>query len=87
MDDASTQARIRDLLAADRRTKRISDGWGPHDDLITAGIIDSLSLLELIARLEKEFKISIEDTEVVPEDFSSLSSIALFVRRKTGDRA
>ena len=45
----------------------------PESSLINSGIIDSLSLLRLISFLEGEFGIVIEDEDVVPENFDTLT--------------
>ncbi|MGE0131184.1 MAG: phosphopantetheine-binding protein [Blastocatellales bacterium] len=48
-------------------------------DLLAAGIIDSLALVELLLRLEQNFgvQISVDDLEL--DHFRSLDSIARFV--------
>jgi acyl carrier protein len=50
--------------------------------LLDSGLIDSTGVLELISFLEEELGITIDDTEVVPENLDSLSRIAAFVERK-----
>jgi acyl carrier protein len=50
--------------------------------LIAAGIIDSLSLLSLIARLEEEFRITVRDVEVLPANFGSIDAIRSFLTTK-----
>jgi len=57
-----------------------------NDDtsLIEMGIIDSTGIVELIAFLEKEFLIRIEDEEIVPENFDSLRQICGYLKRKRG---
>ena len=54
------------------------------DSLIEKGIIDSTGVLQLIAFLEREFGIQVEDHEVVPQNLDSLSRLAAFVLRKQG---
>jgi acyl carrier protein len=53
-----------------------------NDPLLVNGIIDSLGILEIIGYLEKEFKISVADEELVPENFDTIESIAAFVQQK-----
>ncbi len=48
-------------------------------DLLKEGVIDSLSLMRLIAFLEEQFHLQIEDEEIVPENFRTLSAIVDFV--------
>jgi acyl carrier protein len=49
---------------------------------IENGIIDSTGILELINFIQKEFKISVEDHEMLPENLDSLNSIADYIIRK-----
>lgn len=48
-------------------------------DLVKTGILDSLSLVELFAYIEKEFEteISLDDVEI--EDFHSIAKVADYV--------
>lgn len=54
--------------------------------LIGGGWVDSTGVLEVIAFLEREYKIRIADTEMVPENLDAISRIAQFVARKQGAR-
>jgi Phosphopantetheine attachment site len=45
-------------------------------------LFDSVAALQLILELEKEFKILVEDGDIVPENLESLESLADFVCRK-----
>ena len=46
------------------------------------GIIDSTGVLELIDYLEKEFRIAVDDEEVIPENLDSLKNIYRFLESK-----
>jgi acyl carrier protein len=50
--------------------------------LIASGIVDSTGMLEMIAFLESEFKIRVQDNETVPENLETIGRIASFVGRK-----
>jgi len=47
------------------------------------GIIDSTGVLELVAFLEEEFAIIVEDEELIPENLDSIDNIVAFLERKT----
>ena len=49
-------------------------------DLIENEIIDSLGFINLIARLEEEFDIEIQPTQVKPETWRSISSIVELIK-------
>jgi acyl carrier protein len=57
----------------------------PSDkSLITAGIIDSTGVLELVGFLEEQYAIRIEDEELLPENLDTVENIVRFVSRKRG---
>lgn len=60
------------------------DANGLKDDtsFIEEGIIDSTGILELVEFLEKEFSITVEDEELVPENLSSIENTAEYLARK-----
>jgi acyl carrier protein len=45
------------------------------DDLLSAGILDSLAILQLVAFVEESFKLRIPDEDVVFENFQSIDSL------------
>ncbi|WP_026421294.1 hypothetical protein [Actinokineospora inagensis] len=52
----------------------------PHDladdyDLLANGVIESLHLLRLIAWLGERFDVNLEDADVAPADFRTVSTI------------
>ena len=51
---------------------------------LAEGIIDSMGSMELVAFVESEFKVKVEQSEVVVKNFDSISKMAAFVRRKLG---
>jgi len=55
-----------------------------HDDssFLEQGIIDSTGVLEIVAHLEQEYGIKVEDDELLPENLDSLSNIRAFLERK-----
>jgi acyl carrier protein len=61
-----------------------SDGFPYSDDtsFLDNGIVDSTSVLELVAFIEEQFGISVKDSEVIPENFDSISSLSKFIKSK-----
>jgi acyl carrier protein len=49
---------------------------------LDSGIIDSTGILELIAFLEENCDISINDDEMLPENFDSLNNISVYLSGK-----
>jgi methoxymalonate biosynthesis acyl carrier protein len=57
-------------------------------DLVEAGLLDSLMLVELLLQLEQEFDIDVVMADLEIDDFRTLKSIATFVTRlRTGGGA
>jgi D-alanine--poly(phosphoribitol) ligase subunit 2 len=50
-------------------------------DLIEAGLLDSLVLVELLLQLEQEFGIDVVMADLDVDDFRTVNSIAAFVTR------
>ncbi len=69
---------IRNNLAGDLEVFNIGD----DDSLIDAGLIDSLGIQKLLAFLESHYKIKIEDYELTPENFESISKISALIETK-----
>ena len=55
-----------------------------HQDtnLFESNIIDSTGVLDLVSHLEQTYQIVVDDSELLPENFSTLSSIINFIMRK-----
>ena len=52
-------------------------------DLVGTGLLDSLTLVELLAELEETFGVSISTDDLELENFRSIASIAGFVAHRT----
>lgn len=50
--------------------------------LLEQGIIDSTGVLELVSFIEDTFGVSVEDSEMVPQNLDSVEAISSFVSRK-----
>jgi len=51
--------------------------------LLESGVIDSTGVLEIIAFIEETFRVTVEDSEILPENLDSISRIAAYISRKT----
>lgn len=60
-------------------TRKIDDKMA----LLQSGILDSLGILELVSFLEREFEITIEDEDLLPRNFETMSSLVAFVKQKS----
>jgi acyl carrier protein len=71
------------ILAAARAavTAMVNGPVSDTDALISSGMIDSLSILKLIARLEEAMNIRLPKESLQPDDFDSIEWIADTVER------
>lgn len=65
-------------LCQDRNTKSLAD----DEQLIEKGIIDSMSILTLLAYLDENFGILLTEEELNPKNFATLQSICDMVAKK-----
>lgn len=55
------------------------DNLTPEDDLLSAGIIDSLGILKLVAFIEERFNIKVPDEDIVYENFHSAKVLSNYL--------
>lgn len=62
---------------------------GLQDDtsFLEEGIIDSTGILELIAFIEEQFEIEVEDDEIIPENLDSVNKVIVFLEKKQSTSA
>jgi len=78
-----TLKEIHDFVVTEFASDRGS--LAPDENLLVQGIVDSMGLLRLLTFLEQRFGFEATDTDMVPENFSTLERIRDFVeRRKAG---
>lgn len=56
--------------------------FSPETSFVEGGILDSTSVLELVAFLEDHFGISVAPEEINLENMDSLAKVEAYVRRK-----
>lgn len=52
------------------------------DDLLAAGIVDSLGFVELVEEVESRYSVGVQDLEITEENFGSVDSIVNYIERK-----
>lgn len=56
--------------------------FSDDDSLLEKGIIDSTGVLELVAFIEENYNVHVEDNELLPENLDSINKLARFLDRK-----
>ncbi len=52
--------------------------------LVDDGVLDSFDIVQIIAELDKAFAIKIPGTELIPENFDSVSAILSLIKKCQG---
>ena len=60
-------------------TRLLAEVSSPEDDLLASGVLDSLTLIQLLVHLEEHFSIRIPLEDLDIEDLRSIRSIARLV--------
>jgi len=58
------------------------DAFSNEDSFLELGIIDSTGVLELVTFIEEQYRITIEDEELVPENLDSIDNLVKFIEPK-----
>lgn len=56
--------------------------YSDDDSFLECGIIDSVGIMELILFVENQFLIDVEDYEITPANFDSLSRLSSYIQSK-----
>lgn len=55
-----------------------------EDSLREEGIVDSTGIFDLMAFIESKYRVTIDDNDMVPENFDCIAAICEMVSRKVG---
>ena len=58
-----------------------SDQLEDNTSLLDAGILDSTGTMELVAYLEREFRLTVFDSDIVADNLDSVDRICAFIQR------
>ena len=60
-------------------------GYPYPDDasFLNEGIVDSMNVLELVMFVEQNFGVKVDDADIVPDNFDSVTKLATYVEGKT----
>lgn len=75
-------AEIGDRIAAILRDELKLNVPSAETDLLAAGLIDSLSLVNLIFHLEEAFSVTTTVDDLEPDNFATIASMTRFVRSR-----
>lgn len=76
------KAKIREFIVEEFMPDMSPDELDDDFDLQTGGAVDSLGLLKLVAWLESEYGISVDESELGPESLRTVNSINEFINER-----
>lgn len=76
------EGQIRQYIAQKMRPEDVAD-LSPEFRLIDRGILDSMGMFEVVAFVEDTFDVTVEDEDMVAENFETTGAIADLVSRKS----
>ena len=53
----------------------------PETDLIEEGIVDSFGLIEIVSFIQREFNITVNDDDILPENFITVEAMTSYILR------
>ena len=59
----------------------------PDESLFESGLLDSFTLTDLVAAIEREFSIRIPDSDLTPRKFDSVTRINAYIRANIQSRS
>jgi acyl carrier protein len=62
------------------RTDTVVNG---DTSFLESGLIDSTGVLELVAFIEEQFHIKVEDEDLIPANLDSINALVSFIERKS----
>jgi methoxymalonate biosynthesis acyl carrier protein len=75
-----TQTKIKEFLSRFFKSHDLQ----PDEDIFALGFVNSLLAMQLVAFVEKEFGIRVEDEDLDLDNFRSINAISNLVSRKSG---
>jgi acyl carrier protein len=62
----------------------VEEGLEYDDDtsFVGSGLIDSMGIMELVSYVQSNFQILVDQQDLVPDNFDSVSKVAAFIRGK-----
>ena len=61
--------------------KEFKDDFSQAVNFVEEGMLDSFDVINLVTTLDEEFGISIDGTDVLPENFSSIDAIERLLKK------
>ncbi|QDU05068.1 acyl carrier protein [Gimesia chilikensis] len=81
------QSEIRNFVAENFLFGEDPESLQNDDSFLETGIIDSTGVLELVAFIEDQYDVEVDDDELVPENLDSINRLMDFIESKIKELA
>lgn len=79
------KAVLREFIESEFSGTLTTGKLGDQDSLLENGIIDSMSIVQLLVFIQDRFEIEVADDELVPENFETIDAISRLIRSKASN--
>jgi len=76
------EAQIKDYIATNLLFSSNGFGYADEASFLEEGIVDSQGVMELVLFVEETFKVNVDDTEIIPDNFDSVSQLSAYIKMK-----
>jgi acyl carrier protein len=81
-DTKAIEPQIRQFIASNILYSTEGFTYADDTSLLREGIIDSLGVVELVEFVQSRFGVKVDQQEVTPDNFDSVTRLAAYVRKK-----
>lgn len=76
------EEQVRSYIVTNLMFGQMTDELDNDASLLELGIVDSVGVMELVLFVEETFELDIEDNEILPENFDSISQLSSYIQSK-----
>jgi acyl carrier protein len=80
--ESEVEERLRGFIVSEFLLDHGTNTVDPLDDLLSSGIIDSMGVMEMVAFVEENLGVQVDDEDIVPENFRTLRALTDLVMTK-----
>lgn len=82
MENVKLRSEVREFIIENFLYGQDDNQLGDDVSFLEKGIMDSTGVLEMVSFVEEKYGISVEDEELIPENFDSLNRLSEFITKK-----
>lgn len=87
VENVKLRSEVREFIIENFLYGQDDNQLGDDVSFLEKGIMDSTGVLEMVSFVEEKYGISVEDEELIPENFDSLNRLSEFITKKKNGKA